>query len=634
MAVSTNIELLITAENQASGALSQIKRDVDDVNSRMSSLAKKGMSELRNAGETITKAVLVAGASLVYFGKTAVDSYREAENATATLTALILNQKGATQENVEVLLKQAKALSTTTTVSDTAIVSAQKMLATFDFGSETIKKVIPAFLDMAIAEKGASINAEELAQMANGMGKAMQGNTELFSKMGFEISKSQKEVLKFGSEAERLDMIIEILGGTYEGVAEKIAKTFGGQLEIAKNNIGSFQESIGQLISVAMFPLIQRFNEWFIAVGGAEGVIEILRGKLAFLQEKIKELLVYIRPAIDMFIAWAKEGTNLKDLLIGVFTAMGIAVGVFVVSFLAAKATIIGIFALITAGVVFMRKAWENDWGGIQGKTNAVIEFLKDLFFNHLKPTFDFVVQRLQNLKLMWDSNFGGIRTTSREVWEQIKTLIKSAFLIIDSIFKLHLALFRGDWSTAWNEIKNIASNIWNAIKSIIILAFLLIEKQAKDFFSATFKIFTEGFGMVIESAEKFAKTIKEAILGGITSISKGVKETFDDIVGWANKAIEKIKSVKDSKNSAGKGVDKLALGGPVRGGQSYVVGERGPEMFVPSQSGNIKPQATNKSVVINVNNPSVREDMDINRIVNSIRRQIANDQSLAKLGI
>jgi phage-related minor tail protein len=32
------------------------------------------------------------------------------------------------------------------------------------------------------------------------------------------------------------------------------------------------------------------------------------------------------------------------------------------------------------------------------------------------------------------------------------------------------------------------------------------------------------------------------------------------------------------------------AIGGPVQAGQPYVVGERGPEMFVPNQSGSIVP--------------------------------------------
>ena len=47
----------------------------------------------------------------------------------------------------------------------------------------------------------------------------------------------------------------------------------------------------------------------------------------------------------------------------------------------------------------------------------------------------------------------------------------------------------------------------------------------------------------------------------------------------------------------------KKAQGGPVVGGRSYVVGERGPEIFTPRGSGNIKPNnQLGGSVNINVN--------------------------------
>jgi len=42
---------------------------------------------------------------------------------------------------------------------------------------------------------------------------------------------------------------------------------------------------------------------------------------------------------------------------------------------------------------------------------------------------------------------------------------------------------------------------------------------------------------------------------------------------------------------SAGlKGISGKAVGGPVSGGRPYIVGERGPELFVPGSSGSITP--------------------------------------------
>jgi len=45
------------------------------------------------------------------------------------------------------------------------------------------------------------------------------------------------------------------------------------------------------------------------------------------------------------------------------------------------------------------------------------------------------------------------------------------------------------------------------------------------------------------------------------------------------------------------------ALGGPVSGGSPYIVGEKGPELFVPGSSGNIVPNHAmgGANVVVNV---------------------------------
>ncbi len=54
---------------------------------------------------------------------------------------------------------------------------------------------------------------------------------------------------------------------------------------------------------------------------------------------------------------------------------------------------------------------------------------------------------------------------------------------------------------------------------------------------------------------------------------------------------------------TVGGGRGALAIGGPVQAGSPYVVGERGPEMFVPNQSGSIIPNdkiSAGSGVVVN----------------------------------
>lgn len=68
------------------------------------------------------------------------------------------------------------------------------------------------------------------------------------------------------------------------------------------------------------------------------------------------------------------------------------------------------------------------------------------------------------------------------------------------------------------------------------------------------------------------------------------------------------------------------AMGGPVRQGSSYIVGERGPELFVPQRSGTIVPNGATTSqtnVVVNVAG-SVTSEQDL---VENIRKGLLNAQ-------
>lgn len=75
------------------------------------------------------------------------------------------------------------------------------------------------------------------------------------------------------------------------------------------------------------------------------------------------------------------------------------------------------------------------------------------------------------------------------------------------------------------------------------------------------------------------------------------------------------------------------ATGGGVMKNTSYLVGENGPEMFVPNTGGNIIPSGAvgGNSTNIIINNPTVRNDSDIPAITNSIMKALARQQELAK---
>jgi hypothetical protein len=88
-------------------------------------------------------------------------------------------------------------------------------------------------------------------------------------------------------------------------------------------------------------------------------------------------------------------------------------------------------------------------------------------------------------------------------------------------------------------------------------------------------------------------EVVGQAIAGVITSVSRLVN-WFDDVI---DKVKEFINLVKNNPLVQGLGsvIDRIfgggrAAGGPVNAGTTYLVGERGPELFTPSGSGSIIP--------------------------------------------
>jgi phage-related minor tail protein len=115
----------------------------------------------------------------------------------------------------------------------------------------------------------------------------------------------------------------------------------------------------------------------------------------------------------------------------------------------------------------------------------------------------------------------------------------------------------------------------------------------------------------VTKSFNAVANTIARAALSGKTSMDKLVDAILADFDRIAEaKFIEKpieglISSIGDSFLPVAGG---RAAGGPVAEGETYLVGEQGPELFTPYANGSISPNnapgVARPSVVVNINTP------------------------------
>jgi phage-related minor tail protein len=109
----------------------------------------------------------------------------------------------------------------------------------------------------------------------------------------------------------------------------------------------------------------------------------------------------------------------------------------------------------------------------------------------------------------------------------------------------------------------------------------------------------------VTRSFRSVESTIARAVLSGKTSIGQLVDSILADFdrVTTSQFIIKPVEGVIGSLISSLLPISGArAAGGPVSAGDAYLVGEQGPELFVPSSSGAIAPNAAMRpSITLNV---------------------------------
>lgn len=133
-------------------------------------------------------------------------------------------------------------------------------------------------------------------------------------------------------------------------------------------------------------------------------------------------------------------------------------------------------------------------------------------------------------------------------------------------------------------------SNLFDAIKEQVDEVVYAGSDKVQGLAQSMGESFSAGIKGMITGAMSF----KQVMSNVIDSVISKLFEMFvvQQIVGMIGKGISAVTGIP---------LKPKAIGGPVQAGGAYMVGERGPEMFVPSRSGSIVPNGGASGMVINV---------------------------------
>ena len=581
---------------------------VDDKTKTGITSVNKAVAQL---GTTIAAAFSIK--KIVDFAVASVKAYNDTQTAIMKLTTLTKQSVGATDLQIKALVEQASALQKVGVVSDDAVLSLQGQLATFDLQTESIGKLVPALLDVVVAEKGVNASTDEMISYANAFGLALQGNYKALTQRGFKIDEETQLLIKNGSEQEKITAIVKFLTSTYGDLNKKMRETPAGQIKALKMEFEDLKKTVGQVLSKAIQPLVAGLLKMisdFNNLPTTTKQVIIVLGTLITVFGSLLILIGLIQPAL---LVAASGLAIFKAAMIAVTGPVGWV-----------YAAIAGVITVV--GLLGVKLGWFSDEGKESGDTaESLAKNLEKLELSTMgsadameelaKKTKDARKEVLdlqkQMAKEIMDSG-----ERQMELNQEIgDTIVEQEEKISDIKQQISDELHQDSESRDREKIDELREQL--AIEQEALASHKdLLKTYANEVTEARRVASLTEFQRKIEQLQKEKEAeqkrlieriaelqvellIKQAYLDEVLKAEKkhyaDLKVERDQNVLREQEAAEKIQnarlnaSYQKLKNS-GQELRQRATGGPVSSGTPYIVGERGPELFTPNSSGMIIP--------------------------------------------
>lgn len=270
----------------------------------------KGMgARISSLGKGILKAGVIAGAvavPIIAGIHKAMDAY-EVQNAAETkLTEIYRSRMGASKKAAQATIEYAGALQKQGVVGDEVTLSGAQQLATFAKYPKTVNSLLPAMNNLLVQQKGLNGTSQDATQIANLMGKVMQGNTGALKRVGVSFTAAQEKVLKYGTEEEKAAMLSKVITDNVGDMNKAMLATPEGKIQQMKNSMGDLAESIGamvapalaniaQVISTSVLPKVQQF----IAYLQTSGIGAKIQSGISLVGNALKAVM----PVISLIIS-------------------------------------------------------------------------------------------------------------------------------------------------------------------------------------------------------------------------------------------------------------------------------------------------------------------------------------------
>lgn len=447
-----------------------------------------------------------------------------AQKVTAQLNAVLASTQGAAGMTAEGVNAISTSLSQLTPFEDEAITSAQSLLLTFtNIGSDVFPMATETVLNMSTA-LGQDLSSSSV-QLGKALNDPIKGISAL-SRVGVTFTEDQKAMItgmvEAGDIAGAQAVILGELEKEFGGAAKAAGTTFAGQLVIAQTALGNMKETIGGPVLSVLGSLMEKMIPVLVAFGDKlPGAIEAAQQKLspitAFISDNIGPILtglavILVGVVVPAFVAWA--------------TAAAAAAAATIVALLPVMVPL----AAVALAVGLLKAAWDNDFGGIQEKTDFVINQV-------IIPIFESVVLWFTDLQ----TNLGLMRDFFITAWEAISTGVQTAWTTLSSAATLAWSTLKETLTTGINTFSETWDTVWGAIKTTVDTTWTLISGVVDTYIGIIQTAFTIGMALLSGDWTKAWDTLKTSLDTAGTNISNSIHGVIDGIISYLRTSWDSI---------------------------------------------------------------------------------------------
>lgn len=558
-------------------------------------------SKLQSIGGGMLKAGAIATAvsvPIIMGINKAMDAYQIQSAAETKLTEIYKTRMGVGKKAAKATMDIASAIQKEGVVGDEVTLSGAQQLATFAKYPGTVNKLLPAMDNLLVQQKGLNGTTQDATQIANLMGKVMQGQTGALKRVGVSFTESQEKVLKYGTEEERAAMLAKVITDNVGNMNKKMAETPEGKIQQMKNAYGDLIEQIGATLA----PVLADVAKWL-----GDNIMPKVEAFINFL--KANPIIAKIVVGIAGLLAVGGPLLMMLGMIVSSIGAIMPVLG-------AISAPVLAIGAAIAAVVAAIVYAWNTS----EGFRNAVMNLINSVW-GAIQPLIPLVMNGIKTIIGVIGSLIQSIAKSLTPVIKMLTPILVGVINVIVRIAKTVMPILIGAFKIAatiiggavklicniilamqpiiskvFGAIKAVAVFIWNGIKFAIVTPIKFAWNVIKTIINAI-KVAFDVFKVVAKTVGGVFKAIYKAITAPIRMARDVIKGIVDAIRGFFKFKIRfpSIPLPHFSIQPAGweigdllegtipsLGIDWYARGGIFTNPAIAGIGEAGPEAAVP----------------------------------------------------